>query len=741
LAIGGWTIIIAIAIVMTCGLYLWRYLRARRFRKRDEARALALTNQTESPDSPLLEVPNYVAIKRQEQVNRVFAKRRYPIDIEFRELGLKLPSGQTILSDVSGKIKHGNLVAIMGPSGAGKTTFMNVLAGKVQRSSGQVVINGKNNELHAYKDIVGYVPQEDIMLRCMTVYEILLFSARTRLPDGTTKAQCTETVESIIDMLGLTDVKHSLIGDEKTRGVSGGQRKRVNIGMELAADPTVLFLDEPTSGLDSSSSEEVLGCLKDMCNLGLTIISVIHQPRYEIFTMFDQVVLLGKGGRVVYIGPSQRCLEYFERIGFSCPNLTNPPDFFLDVISGKVRHATNPDFKPPMLFQIWEEKRAEFETSGPSSSSSSTSSSSSSSDAAAAHVGDGGVTAPRVSSDQSNLASTLSAPAIQPPTHSEVPLSHIGPYRNNDFESICTPDIPSRSRVGFLLQCYLFSHRTFIQQTRMALSVAFECFIVFVAGVLLGAVYIGTTYVGPMPQQLQALCPAFIKDACALPNDMSIISLGQGFSFAIGLTTITATLRTYGPEKIVFWREASAGLSTSAYFIGKLAVEIIFLFVWPALFLAPFYSLVSPYGLLIRYYALAFALTYCFTGYGQIISATLSAEAGTILAVIISLITFMLSGANPSIQTMIEQHVYWFAQINPGKYGLEGVYVIETWQYHDIYDVMPGLIRIGYAEHGAMAFPFQSTFYNCVMVCMLEGLAARLFTLFMLLITDRQKKK
>ena len=128
----------------------------------------------------------------------------------------------------------------------------------------------------------------------------------------------------------MTQIRHSIIGDERTRDISGGQRKRVNIGLEMVSDPTVLFLDEPTSGLDSSSSMDVCSALGKIAQLGLTIVLVLHQPRYEIFTAFDDVLLLGKGGRTVFLGPTKTALDYFQNtVGVKLTAHVTPPDFFM----------------------------------------------------------------------------------------------------------------------------------------------------------------------------------------------------------------------------------------------------------------------------------------------------------------------------------------------------------------------------------------------------------------------------
>lgn len=216
-------------------------------------------------------------------------------NIEFENLGLVLPNGIEIMGNVTGKLFSGRVCAIMGPSGAGKTTFVTLLTGKQPRSSGHIMLNGKPDELSNYSKLIGYVPQEDIMLRDLTVLDILLHSASMRLPIDWSKESVKTKVFEIISFLGLSHVAQTIIGDEETRGISGGQRKRVNIGMELVAEPSVLFLDEPTSGLDSSTSFEVCANLREIAEQqGITIAAVIHSPSPATFKQFHDFLLLGK---------------------------------------------------------------------------------------------------------------------------------------------------------------------------------------------------------------------------------------------------------------------------------------------------------------------------------------------------------------------------------------------------------------------------------------------------------------
>uniref|UniRef100_A0A8C1ZI03 ATP-binding cassette, sub-family G (WHITE), member 2a n=1 Tax=Cyprinus carpio TaxID=7962 RepID=A0A8C1ZI03_CYPCA len=184
-----------------------------------------------------------------------------------------------------------------------------------------------------FKCLSGYVVQDDVVMGTLTVRENLRFSAALRLPTSIRQREKDEKVEKLIQELGLSKVADSRVGTQLIRGISGGERKRTNIGMELIIDPPVLFLDEPTTGLDASTANSVLMLLKRMASSGRTIILSIHQPRYSIYRLFDSLTLL-VGGRLVYHGPAQDALNYFMQIGYTCEPHNNPADFFLDVING-----------------------------------------------------------------------------------------------------------------------------------------------------------------------------------------------------------------------------------------------------------------------------------------------------------------------------------------------------------------------------------------------------------------------
>uniref|UniRef100_A0A452HX07 ABC transporter domain-containing protein n=1 Tax=Gopherus agassizii TaxID=38772 RepID=A0A452HX07_9SAUR len=226
------------------------------------------------------------------------------------------------------------LNAILGPTGSGKSSLLDVLAARKDPAglSGQVLIDGFPQPPN-FKCISGYVVQDDVVMGTLTVRENLLFSAALRLPSSISFKEKEERVSQIITELGLSKVADAKVGTELIRGVSGGERKRTNIGMELITEPPVLFLDEPTTGLDASTANAVLILLKRLSRRGRTIIFSIHQPRYSIFKLFDSLMLLALG-KVLYHGLAKQALTYFNSIGYQCEPFNNPADFFLDVING-----------------------------------------------------------------------------------------------------------------------------------------------------------------------------------------------------------------------------------------------------------------------------------------------------------------------------------------------------------------------------------------------------------------------
>jgi ABC-type multidrug transport system ATPase subunit len=237
------------------------------------------------------------------------------------------------LVDINHTILPGSVTAIMGPSGAGKTTLLDILANrtKVGTITGEIYVNGKPVD-ETYRRICGYVFQDDNLMSTMTVRECIMFSANLRLPDAMGKAEKESRVDQVMKDLGIYHLKDRKIGDHMHRGISGGEKRRVSIGMELVTSPHILYLDEPTSGLDSASAFSVMKCIVDLSKQGRTIVFSIHQPRSNIFAQFDELILM-RSGRIAYAGRAEDAVPYFAQLGHKCPPNFNPADFLIDVLT------------------------------------------------------------------------------------------------------------------------------------------------------------------------------------------------------------------------------------------------------------------------------------------------------------------------------------------------------------------------------------------------------------------------
>lgn len=263
-----------------------------------------------------------------------------PVSVEFRDLVYEVPpprkSGKAsrILHGVSGFVHAGESLAILGPSGSGKTTLLNLLAGRSEHglSGGEILFGGAPRTART-KRSVGYVMQDDLFFSRLTVRETLKFTARLRLPAALPLQEKEACVDSIIEELRLTRCQNTRIGDQQfDKGISGGERKRLNIANELLPNPAVLLADECTSGLDSSSAYTVIQLLRRLSRDGRTIVATIHQPSSQMFQLFDKVLLLASG-RVAYFGTPSAVSAYFASIDFPFPDSAyNPADYMLDLI-------------------------------------------------------------------------------------------------------------------------------------------------------------------------------------------------------------------------------------------------------------------------------------------------------------------------------------------------------------------------------------------------------------------------
>ena len=280
--------------------------------------------------------------------------------------GKKLPR-RTIVNPVTTTFQAGVLNVVMGPSGSGKTSLLNAMAlrlrnsiGTKYRPSGKIMFNGAVPSDSVIRSVCSYVCQDDdALLPSLTVRETLRFAAGLRLPSFMSTEEKYQRAEEVLLKMGLKDCADNLIGSDLIKGISGGEKRRVSIAVQVLTDPRVLLLDEPTSGLDAFTASSIMEVLQGLANEGRTLILTIHQARSDLFKHFGNVLLLSRGGWPVYAGLGKDMLGYFLRNGYECPKHTNPADFALDMITidlqQEEREAESRD-RVKKLIDQWNEK-------------------------------------------------------------------------------------------------------------------------------------------------------------------------------------------------------------------------------------------------------------------------------------------------------------------------------------------------------------------------------------------------
>ena len=569
------------------------------------------------------------------------------MNFKFDNMGLTLPNGKTILQGVTGEIRSSRMTAIMGPSGAGKTTFMNVLCGKVSRTSGQLWVSGKEAEISQFKKIIGYVPQEDTMLRELTVRENILHSARIRLPASWTNQEVENHVDDILKALNLSHVAHTRIGDERTRGISGGQRKRVNIGIELAAVPVCIFLDEPTSGLDSTASLEVATILDEIAQLGLTIVSVIHQPRIEIFEKFHDVLMIAPGGRTAYLGPTNEAKPYFEELGYEFDPYMNPADVLMDILSGKgVNQAQKLDADD--LVRIWTEKQENTMSE-----------------------------IAETTSIKSSSASVLTAGA------KELMV------QNENFHNV-VPEIAKSRGAPYIKQVWYNHGRSIAQQLALIDGFIIEVSCSLIAGLFIGLSCwnFGEMFVGHYIGELISLGPAKLE--FTLPLFFFFVAFG------VAAASSTPAVKVFSEERTVYFREAAAGHSKLAYFAGKNLSTIVRMIVSSLHYTALLHVLARPMLSFMNVYLIVLLNFYCVYGLCAIVSMIVEREEATLVGTVASLITAAANGFAPTLAVVSGWGMTWLWDLSFSRWTTEVGVTQSVDVYSTVYRLDSNSLTYGY---------------------------------------------
>jgi len=306
-------------------------------------------------------------------INAIFLSEdiKHKINLEVDNLTYRFSDGVTAVNDVSFTFEGGHLVGILGASGSGKTTLINLMSGMLKPTSGSIKINGLdiNRNKRAIEGVIGYVPQYDLLIEELTVFENLYFAA-CQCFGSRSSEEIKKITEQTLVNLGLWDKRNLKVGSPLKNIISGGERKRLNIALELIREPSVLFLDEPTSGLSSRDSENIMDFLRDLTFKGKLIITVIHQPSSDIFRLFDNVIIMDQGGYLVYFGNPVEAIIYFKTVDAQinssigeCPTCGNVnPEIIFNIIEAHVvdefgRYTDKRKTKPEEWAAIFAGKR------------------------------------------------------------------------------------------------------------------------------------------------------------------------------------------------------------------------------------------------------------------------------------------------------------------------------------------------------------------------------------------------
>ncbi|TXG73822.1 hypothetical protein EZV62_002401 [Acer yangbiense] len=586
--------------------------------------------------------------------NDIDIRKRPAIEVAFKDLTITLKGkNKNLMRCVTGKLSPGRVSAVMGPSGAGKTTFLSALTGKVPgcTMSGMVLVNQKVESIRSYKKIIGFVPQDDIVHGNLTVEENLWFSARCRLAADLPKPEKVLVVERVIESLGLQAIRDSLVGTVEKRGISGGQRKRVNVGLEMVMEPSLLILDEPTSGLDSSSSQLLLRALRHEALEAVNICMVVHQPSYTLFKMFDDLILLAKGGLTVYHGPVKKVEEYFAGLGITVPERANPPDYYIDILEGIIKPSASSGVNAKQLpvrwmlhngYQVPMDMIESFEGMKASTSEDN---------------GDG--------TDEQSLAGDLWADVK---CNVEVTKDSI---RHNFLSS---GDLSDRRTPGVFQQYRYFLGRAGKQRLREAWTQSVDYLILLLAGICLG------TLAKVSDETFGSQGYIYSVIAMCKYIYIYIFFFFKFLDMYITLLCSIAALRSFSLDKLHYWRESGSGMSSLAYFLSKDTVDLFNILIKPLVYLSMFYFFNNPRSSVYDNYFVLVCLVYCVTGLSYIVAICFEPGPAQLWSVLLPVVLTLVATHNNNNEV-----VDFISELCYTKWALEAFVVSNAKRYFGVW--------------------------------------------------------
>lgn len=678
-------------------------------------------------------------LRSAEELELVFRDLTYTVQLEKKNKTKGGPSEKKLLTGITGIFRPRRLTAIMGSSGAGKTTLLSVLAGHGAggKVKGTILVNGEEFSEGRLKEISGFVFQDDILLPTMTVREAIAMSAILRLPKTIPVTEREDRINDVLELMHLQKAKDTVIGSPLQKGVSGGERKRTAIGMEMVTNPAMLFLDEPTTGLDTFTAYTVVMSLKRLAQQGRTVVATIHQPSTETFNLFDDILILSRG-RIAYFGPVSELINYFARHGYPCPKYSNPSDYiFMKVLrefgtladddeeeeapDNKDNDTTKEEIVVPLIEAPEGHGDDDAHNTSPETES----------ERQAAGTGQVNATASAAQLEdpltprQSRTVQEVCDERIESllkswedsPEHAEIKdICRVRPHFGVAYSVL-------KKKASLWVQFIFLSKRATMNFLRNHVLILARIFQSVFIGLVLGLIYVNTNDYGVSVQ---------IRNKSG-----ALYFYATNMFFA----TSSQVLGTFGIEKVVFYREYNAGYYSSfPYYVSKTLVEL------PGTIFAPYLVLIICYymiGLTPAFSSYLFMATLgalgalCGNAYGIMISALID-DVGVALTIApLFLLPFVVvSGV---FVAALPVYINWLRYISPIYYSFSGM--LET-EFSDLLPNCDSRREDCTPDRAFAELSFESTFSPGVDVVFLATIYAVLWVAgFLALYWGAHRKK